>query len=46
MRRSLTIDNGTDFAYDYRLNREFGMAPCFRDPHSPWQKGGIENAIG
>jgi IS30 family transposase len=46
LRRTLTIDNGTEFAFHYRLNRELGMATYFCDPHSPWQKGGIENAIG
>jgi len=46
LRRSLTVDNGTEFAYHYRLPRELGMATYFCDPHAPWQKGGIENAIG
>lgn len=46
LRRTLTIDNGTEFAQHHRLNRELGMATYFCDPHSPWQKGGIENAIG
>ena len=46
LRRTLTVDNGTEFAQHYRLNRELGMATYFCDPHSPWQKGGIENAIG
>jgi len=46
LRRTLTIDNGTEFAEHYRLNRELGMATYFCDTHSPWQKGGIENAIG
>src|SRR6516162_2487810 len=32
----------------YRLvsNRKLGLPTFFCDPHSPWQKGGIENAIG
>jgi IS30 family transposase len=46
MRRSLTVDNGTEFAQHYRLNRELRMATYFCDRHAPWQKGGIENAIG
>jgi IS30 family transposase len=46
LRRTLTFDNGTEFAYHYRLARELGMATYFCDPHAPWQKGGIENAIG
>jgi IS30 family transposase len=46
LRRSMTFDNGTEFALHHRLNRELGMATYFCDPHAPWQKGGIENAIG
>jgi len=46
LRRTLTVDNGTEFAQHYRLPRELGMATYFCDTHSPWQKGGIENAIG
>lgn len=45
MRRSLTFDNGTEFARHYQLNGD-GIATYFCDPHAPWQKGGIENAIG
>lgn len=46
LRRTLTVDNGGEFAQHHRLNRELGMATYFCDPRSPWQKGGIENAIG
>ncbi len=46
LRQSLTFDNGTEFALHYQLNRKLGMATYFCDPHAPWQKGGIENAIG
>lgn len=46
LRRSLTVDNGTEFAWHHQLNRQLGMATYFCDPHAPWQKGGIENAIG
>lgn len=45
MRRTITFDNGTEFAYHYRLH-ELSMRTYFCDTHSPWQKGGIENAIG
>jgi IS30 family transposase len=41
----MTFDNGTEFAYHYRLH-ELEMRTFFCDPHAPWQKGGIENAIG
>ncbi len=44
--RSITFDNGTEFAYHYQINHQLGIPTYFCDPHSPWQKGGIENAIG
>ena len=46
LRRSLTFDNGTEFAEHHRLHKSSGLQTFFCDPHSPWQKGGIENAIG
>jgi transposase, IS30 family len=47
LRRTLTFDNGTEFAEHHRLNQQpFSLATFFCDPHSPWQKGGVENAIG
>ena len=46
MRSTLTLDNGTEFAEHYRLTEQLGLKTFFCDPHAPWQKGGIENAIG
>lgn len=46
LRQSLTLDNGTEFAEHYRLAEHLGLPTFFCDLHSPWQKGGIENAIG
>lgn len=46
LRRSVTFDNGTEFAEHYRLTDRLGAKTYFCDPHSPWQKGGVENAIG
>ncbi len=46
LRRTITFDNGTEFARHYRLTEQLGIATYFCDPHKPWQKGGIENAIG
>jgi IS30 family transposase len=47
LRRTLTFDNGTEFAEHFKLNAEpLNLPTYFCDPHSPWQKGGIENAIG
>ena len=45
LRRTITFDNGTEFARHYQLH-ELGIQTFFCDTHSPWQKGGIENAIG
>ena len=46
LRKSLILDNGTEFALHYRLTDRLGIDTFFCDTHSPWQKGGIENAIG
>ena len=45
LRRTITFDNGTEFAYHQRLHK-LSMRTYFCDPHAPWQKGGIENSIG
>jgi transposase, IS30 family len=45
LRQSITFDNGTEFARHHELHR-FDIATFFCDPYAPWQKGGIENAIG
>ena len=45
MRRTLTFDNGTEFARHHWLHA-LNLKTYFCDPHAPWQKGGIENAIG
>lgn len=46
LRRSITFDNGTEFAYHYRLTQDLGIKTYFCDRYAPWQKGGVENAIG
>ena len=43
-RRTVTFDRGTEFAAYAALDRELDVASYFCDPHSPWQKGGVENA--
>lgn len=45
MQRSLTQDNGTEFALHHQLHT-LGIQTYFCDPHSPWQKGGVENMNG
>ena len=46
LRRSLTFDNGTEFARHRRIAQRLALDTWFCDPRSPWQKGGVENAIG
>ena len=46
LRRTLTQDNGTEFAGHHTLRDALGINTFFCNPHSPWQKGGIENANG
>ncbi len=46
LRRTITFDNGTEFARHHRLRQRLGIETFFCDPHAPWQKGGIENTIG
>ena len=44
-RQTVTFDNGTEFARHYDLH-EIGVKTFFCEPRKPWQKGGVENAIG
>jgi IS30 family transposase len=46
MRSTISFDNGTEFALHYQLHHQLGVQTFFCDTHSPWQKGGVENAIG
>ena len=46
LRQSLTFDNGTEFAQHHRLAETHHLSTYFCNPHAPWQKGGVENAIG
>jgi IS30 family transposase len=46
LRKTITFDNGTEFAQHLLLVDRLGIQTFFCDPHSPWQKGTIENAIG
>ena len=45
LRRTVTFDNGTEFARHQALHR-LAIKTFFCDRYAPWQKGGIENAIG
>jgi IS30 family transposase len=46
MRKTITFDNGSEFVQHYKLKQKLGIKTYFCNTHSPWQKGGIENAIG
>jgi len=46
MRKTISFDNGNEFAEHHRLHKILGVETFFCDPHSPWQKGGVENSIG
>ena len=43
---TITHDNGGEFARHERVKDAIGLRAFFCDPHSPWQRGGIENANG
>jgi transposase, IS30 family len=45
-RRTITFDRGSEFAGYTVLDRDLAVKAYFCDPHSPWQKGGVENANG
>jgi transposase, IS30 family len=45
-RRSITFDNGTEFARCHRLAKHLGMELYFADPGCPYQRGTNENTNG
>ena len=45
LRRTVSFDNGTEFAHHYQLHK-LGIQTFFCGTHSPWQKGAVENGIG
>jgi IS30 family transposase len=46
-RQSITYDNGGEFAMHSKVNKALDHTRSyFCDPHSPWQKGRVENSIG
>ncbi len=46
LRRSMTFDNGGEFARHAMLKDAFNMTTYFCDAYASWQKGGIENTNG
>jgi len=45
-RKSITFDNGGEFAKHDVVAKELGIKTYFCDPYSSWQKGGVEHANG
>jgi IS30 family transposase len=45
-RRTITYDNGGEFARHEIVMDHIGLRAFFCDPHSPWQRGSIENTNG
>jgi len=46
LRRSMTFDNGKEFAEHRKLTRGLGMEVYFADPYVSWQRGTNENTNG
>ena len=44
--RSITVDNGKEFAQHRRVGRALGVPVYFAHPHSPWERGTNENTNG
>jgi IS30 family transposase len=44
LRRSTTLDNGSEHAKHVKLKRRLGMETYFADPYCAYQRGGNENA--
>ncbi len=45
-RKSLTLDNGGEFAGHEQWHAQLGLPSFFCDPYASWQKGGVENTNG
>ena len=47
LRKTLTVDNGSEFEHLYKLEQQFpGFKVFYCHPHSPWERGQVENANG
>lgn len=45
-KHTITFDNGGEFAEHEKLERQTEFLAFLCDPHSPWQRGAIENTNG
>ena len=46
LRKSITFDNGGEFAKHLKLCERFNLKTWFCDPYKSWQKGSVENING
>lgn len=46
LRKTLTVDNGKEFAEFKRIQSKTGLAVYFADPYAAWQRGTNENTNG
>ena len=44
--RTLTFDNGSEFAYHKEISKTLNTKVYYCKPHHPWEKGLVENFIG
>ena len=44
--KTLTVDNGNEFALHDRISKELGTIVYFAAPYSPWERGLNENTNG
>jgi transposase, IS30 family len=45
-RKTITFDNGGEFARHHEVAQNLQMLSFFCDPYASWQKGGVENTNG
>jgi len=46
MRKTLTVDNGSEFAQFKKYEEKTGLDIYFANPYSPWERGANENSNG
>ena len=42
--KTITTDNGSEFADHQEITKKLNVPVYFTDPYSSWQKGAVENA--